>query len=275
MKRAGRKSAIPNPPALVLSVLLVSIATGLPAPAAGLGRLVLVKDGRPVSSLVLGDNASPVESHAARELQQYIQKISGAWVPIRKCRDRPVGSRILLGTPTSNSEIKTLKEQMRQLPTLGREGFILRRIGTDLVIAGQRSHGVLYGTYTFLEKYLGCRWFFPGEAGEVVPKHPTIALANVLEVGKPSLAYRGLGVFQTSGHQYDQDIIDWMARNKFNAKPTHHHVIGLNRGIGFEDPPASTETQYEAMTTRAIVPDTNVHSFWWLLPAKDYFDAHP
>jgi len=60
--------------------------------------------------------------------------------------------------------------------------------------------------------------------------------------------------------QYDEDIVDWMARNKLNHKMTHHHVIGHT---------------YGELTSRAIRPETNGHAFWWLVPAAECYGGHP
>jgi len=42
---------------------------------------------------------------------------------------------------------------------LGDEGFVIKTYGDYLVITGGRLRGTMYGTYTFLGRYLGCRRF--------------------------------------------------------------------------------------------------------------------
>ena len=48
------------------------------------------------------------------------------------------------------------------LASLGNEGYVIRTVGDDLVIAGGQLRGNMYGVYGFLEDHLGCRWFAPG-----------------------------------------------------------------------------------------------------------------
>ena len=241
--------------------------------AASADRVSLVKDGMPVATIVVGEKLAAAEQYAAQELQEYLKKISGAQLPIGQHGEAIQGGRILLGTFESNASINALRDKLKTVDTLGQEGFVIKTIGGDLVIVGGGSSGTLYGVYTFLEKYLGCRWFFPGEDGEVIPKRESIQLGSLHDIEQPSLEYRGTFIFDVpNNHQYDQKIVDWMARNKMNSKMTHHHVIGI--GIEPSDPTITT-TQYEGMRSRAVTPDTSVHSFWWLVPADEYYDKHP
>lgn len=44
--------------------------------------------------------------------------------------------------------------------------------------------------YAFLERYLGCRWFWPGELGMVVPKQPTLRVGQIDEISRPDFPIR-------------------------------------------------------------------------------------
>jgi hypothetical protein len=63
-------------------------------------------------------------------------------------------------------------------------------VGDDLVIAGSTNLGTLFGVSAFLEHYLGCRWFWPGETGIVVPKRRTLRVGRIDEVSRPDFAIR-------------------------------------------------------------------------------------
>ena len=46
-------------------------------------KLILIQDGKSSATIVVGTDASEVERFAARELQQYLERISGATLPIQ------------------------------------------------------------------------------------------------------------------------------------------------------------------------------------------------
>ena len=59
--------------------------------------VALVKDGKPVASIVTAANPTPSARLAALELQYHIRKITGAVVPIGTDREETAGTRILVG----------------------------------------------------------------------------------------------------------------------------------------------------------------------------------
>ena len=115
--------------------------------------LILVKDGEPKYSIVTAAHSSVNENHAARLLQEYIHKISGATLPIYTDQERPVRNEILVGF--SN---RTNDKQWRKLrDTLAADGFQISTQNGKLLILGGEHKGTVYGVIEFLEKYLGCR----------------------------------------------------------------------------------------------------------------------
>ena len=73
--------------------------------------------------------------------------------------------------------------------SIAEDGFLLYSDGDFLLIAGEDSRGTLYGVYTFLEEYLGVRWFTP--TLEVVPESKNIIIdAAIDRIVEPSFAVR-------------------------------------------------------------------------------------
>ena len=69
------------------------------------------------------------------------------------------------------------------------EGFILFSDGKHLVIRGGTDRGTLYGVYTFLEDYLGVRWFTPKL--ERVPESKNIIIdSHISRIIAPSFSIR-------------------------------------------------------------------------------------
>lgn len=156
--------------------------------------VTLVQDSRARSVIVLADEPTPAATTAAAELQAYLQKISGATVPIgaESRTSLPAGaSLILVGDSKRAAELGLTSAD------LGLESISIRATDNTLAILGRdaRPDGVeLRGTewaaYVFLEKYLGVRWLWPGELGEVVPRQSTIELPDIDYAYTPPLRQR-------------------------------------------------------------------------------------
>ena len=118
-------------------------------------ELLLARGGKSDYQMVISRTASDMEKHAAEELQRFLAEISAAKLPI-VTDDSPVTEHeIILG---DNCHLQALNIPIN-FDELGDESFVLRTVEENLVIAGGRIRGTLYGVYTFLENYLGCRWF--------------------------------------------------------------------------------------------------------------------
>lgn len=89
---------------------------------------------------------------AAKELQEYLQKLTGYTLPCGESRQTT--RAILLGDACSNAQ--TRLAQIRK-----EDGFAIFDDGGDLAIVANTEAGVLYGAYRFLEKYLGVEWLTP------------------------------------------------------------------------------------------------------------------
>ncbi|MBN1343458.1 MAG: DUF4838 domain-containing protein [Phycisphaerae bacterium] len=192
----------------------------------------LAEGGAPRSVVVLGENPSPVEAYAARELVTYVEKVTGAR-PAMASRPDPGLHPIYLGDAARERGGSSGSE------SLGSDGFVLKSDAGGVRIVGGTDLGTLYGTYEFIEKHLGVRWFAPDELGEVVPKTPTLQVGTFNETSVPSFRVRWI----ESG--------EWALRNKMNVGvEIDGKGVGVNWKWGF-------------------------HTFFKLIPPEKYYDDHP
>jgi len=206
------------------------------------GELVLADGGKSDYKIVIAEKASPSTRHAAEELQMFLEQISGARLPVVS-DVAPVGEReIILG---DSAHLRHLAQEI-DFDALGNEGYVLRTVGSHLVIAGGALRGNLYGVYGLLEDHCGCRWFAPGVSR--IPKHAKLAVGPLDQTKVPILEYREPFTF---------DCFDgpWCARNRVNSSsgrlgPQHGGKIRF--GSGFF-----------------------CHTFNRLVPPEKYFDEHP
>jgi hypothetical protein len=125
------------------------------------------------ATIVVGESASPVEKHAAQELQKYIRtlfKFSPAVVAPEEGM-KFVETTFLLGSPANNSLIAHLAGEF-DWKSLSADGFFLKtlRRHPDVVLVGGRSgRGSLFGVYELVEHW-GVRFslsedIFPDKPG--------------------------------------------------------------------------------------------------------------
>ncbi len=221
--------------ALLLFALVVTAAV-----ACGPRRLTLVSNGSSDYVIVVPQDATPAEQHAAEELQTFLAQMSGATLAVVREESTPPRHRIFLGVCDSS---RALLGDLLDRP-LGSEEFLLATKGQDLFIAGGRPRGTLYGVYALLEDELGCRWY----TREVsrIPQRATLTLPRLRRREAPAFEYRE--PFFTEA--FDGD---WAVRNRVNGT---HAELDSSRG-------------------GKIVHFPFVHSFYRLVPPEKYFDEHP
>ena len=155
------------------------------------GALVVAKDGKPGATIVIPRNASHLQIVPAKALRTYLQRITGARLPIREDSEDIIGNLILVGPGRLTREMGIAAE------ALTGDSFVIKTapgrlalLGNDQVMAGDEAFafspgrckwGTSNAVYAFLHGYCGVRWFMPGSLGEVVPKSPTLE-APVIDI---------------------------------------------------------------------------------------------
>ena len=142
----------------------------------------LFRDGKSNYQIVISTDASPSEQTAAKELQQYLEQMSGFQLPITSDLSTS-GRRIFVGY---NERVATLTKV--QKPEKDDESFTYKTIGRHLIIWGGSQRGTMYGVYTFLEKEFGIYWLTP--KCTIVPKYKEWKLPRLNRSEKPFVKYR-------------------------------------------------------------------------------------
>ena len=147
--------------------------------------MYIVENGSSEFSIAVAENADDCIMTAAEEMQTYIEKISGARLPVISENQLADGAKaVVLGETELEKEITQVDRT-----AIGADGFLLYSDGNYLLIAGGDSRGTLYGVYTLLEDYLGVRWFTP-ELEVVTESKDVIVDANLNKTVQPSFAIR-------------------------------------------------------------------------------------
>ncbi len=149
--------------------------------------IIIVKNSSPRGEIVVSTDATDAEKFAADELQTYLEKISDAEIPVKNGEFSPRGNHIFVGQSTSATNFGIDTEG------LSKEGFVIRTLDDNLFLVGHDDAGTQFAVYTFLEKYMGVRWFWPGESGEVVPQKHTISIGEIDHIEEPDFKWRDRG----------------------------------------------------------------------------------
>ena len=143
---------------VIAAVAAIALAQGVWAQS-----VAIVENGSAKLPILVKDAKNPV----ALELQRVVKKISGAELKIAKPTSASRG--IFLGVASDFPWLKLEKDAA----DLGIEGFFIKTDGRNVLLIGGEQKGVSHAAMTLLHE-IGCRWFFPGEAWEVLPETKTI-----------------------------------------------------------------------------------------------------
>ncbi len=225
----------------MVSATLFSLALAILPTATAANSVAIADQGKACCPVVVAAKATAPELHAANELARFLGEISGATFEVKKVADKVAikGPAILVGRGAAKNIVSS-----DEVAALGQEGYILRTRSGQLAIVGGRPRGTLYGVYSLLEDYLGCRWFTPNVSR--IPHRSTIQLPPLDRRFVPVLEYRA------TDYPKSRDA-DWAVRNKINGN----------------------QTRLDAKRGGKIVYGPFVHTFNSILNPKDYFATHP
>ena len=205
--------------------LLLCMTLGAPVQA-GSKPWVIVKNGKPRAVIVIPKDAGTPIRIAAGDLQAYVEKMSGARLPIHEAIAAPPlvlpqGTTAILinpagdGIPESDGSfiIRTERESGRP-PTIR--------------LTGRGGVGAMYAAYTFIEK-LGVRFFHPEQ--EYVPNRPNLQVGDLNIVQSPAFKWRGIQQHTLHPIEYTSVLmaqpseenlrhayryVEWLAKNRQN-----------------------------------------------------------
>jgi len=198
-------------------------------------------------------DATAPELFAAEELQRYLSQATGGTFPIMQAAD---GAGLLVG------EIGRSKVQV---PVLSEDGYLMRRVGAQVVLLGGSPRATLYAAYHFLET-LGFRWLEPGF--DAMPRLEKIEVGELDLVEEPVYTFRSIIDFPFTVERMVKEA-DWAAKNRLNwVHPgiNHPHVWDEVRG---------SETVLPEVLKRGLRMLWGGHTFQTWIPNDIYFTEHP
>ncbi|MAE63972.1 MAG: hypothetical protein CMJ18_06830 [Phycisphaeraceae bacterium] len=272
----------PHHPARVTVLLpvLFAIAT---APSHVVAGLRLTDDGRPDATIILSERPRGSAQLAAYELQHFIERISGAKLPIVREPAQVQGTRILVGESEatkalglSNDSFKPQEYLLRTAPdTLvlighDRDEFAELDYGSYMSIYNATLSWIAtcYAVHVLLENHLDVRWYYPNDVlGHVIPKQPTIVVDELNVRDRPDAEIRSLyplfsnterlyytdydkrGPFQTKWVDSRKSLLHWIRLRYWGGRRggANHSFHGYDKAFGESHPEWFSTRSYERM----------------------------
>ncbi len=151
------------------------------------GSRVVTISGIPLAAdgtaIVLPQEPTPSERHAAKELRRYLHAVTGLELPIVN-ETAPLPPHVMLIGRSANAADYGFDVDYAKL---GLEGIHIESANGNLMLGGNKR-GVVYAVYRFLEEYLGCQWFMAD--CERIPNSGRADLGDFRKVYVPPLEYR-------------------------------------------------------------------------------------
>jgi len=161
--------------------------------------IILINNGNSAYRIIVPRKANEIEKKAAVELQKYIEDISGVKLPVKRDSRKPREHEIIIG---SSNRLDQIDLDIKP-GDLEEDGFAIVTSGKKLIITGGEDKGTLYGVYTFLEKYLGCRMY--SSTIHHIPESSSIAIETIRDIQVPIIHFREDYYLDV----YDQDFMNW------------------------------------------------------------------
>lgn len=196
---------------------------------------VLVRRGRPTATVVYeGDHAAL--RAAVEDLARCVQLISGAKLQVSRSVNDTPGPTLHFGATKLYSQLASIENAIEL------DGFAMKRVGEDMIVAGRIPQGTANGITTVLQDHFGVRWYYEGPLWEIVPEKSTLKISLApnapgrIRIENPSL----LGRF-TYGHLKDEHF---RRRARLTLPDVHlpysgtgHHIARVVNPEKFGDRP--------------------------------------
>jgi len=154
--------------------------------------------------IIIPTHSLQIEIQASNELQKFLKRCSGVVVSILDDSSPPSKNEIVIGL--KNVHNKTIISPGQ----LTHDGFYISTNGKQVIIAG-RDGGQLFGSYRFLEQFLGCKMLSSDVV--ITPTTNSIWLpSNYVMISNPAFEYR----YNFSLDGNSKDYLNWHGLNSID-----------------------------------------------------------
>lgn len=205
----------------LLIVLLLTVSINRKSTA----QTLLVNEGKAASYIILETDNNKEVLSAAKDLQSYINKITGVEIPLLVGNIQQNGTAIRI----SSRSLKLSSEKGGHPET-----YSIRINKDEIFLEGNSPSAATFAVYSFIEDALGVQWFAPGDLWEYIPDQiKTLKVESIEKEGKPVYSPRFW-----SGFNYGDTWQVWRERNKVAKSNTTMPWISFQNNIYRIFPPS-------------------------------------
>ncbi len=220
-------------------IVAMVFAAGAAASAEG-DRLIIVDDGRSDYEIVVGADAMPTTRLAADELAKFVRQAAGVQLPIVTKVTTTRRHIFILPTETLKPHAFSIEARNGDLYFRGRDS---RGSGDGVDFIDPVFRGTCNAVYAFLERFLGVRWYWGDELGDVVPTLKRVSVPRDVRIEEaPFFDYRALA-YGPPGSQGGA----WARRNRLGSAMTMHHAHALNKLLPVREWATRGHPEYAAL----------------------------
>ncbi len=168
-------------------------------------------------SIVVAGDATASERYAAEEFQSLFRQLTGVALPI--VGEVPARSKNIFIGPGAAA---AAGPSGFDADGMGEESLRIRVLGENIVIAGGRPRGTLYGVYEFFERYCGVRFLTADQT-----HFPAVSQAPPL--GETDFSYTPPFSFRWSYYKENSDRPEFAARMRINTVTQDEKLGGTTR----------------------------------------------
>jgi hypothetical protein len=198
-------------------------------------KLTLFENGKTDFKILIQSNPTPIEKRAADTLKYYLDRISGCDFIITSLLKKGDKTIHLIHIPPTG-----YSESVTRLPEADTYSIWIRK---NLITVTGQEKGLFYGIYTFLEKFLNCRYYAADAL--IIPKLNKSEIAyDYEEQNTGSSKYR----INYNGQAFQPHYAQW---HKLNNEPGRNSL--------------TNNSQWGLW----------VHTLFKFVSPEVYFDSHP
>ena len=195
---------------ITVTVVLVLLFCGAPSMGEPVETVIVGPDRVP--TLLLPAEASEQVRTATADLQRCLEVMTGQRPRMVAEPEKAAAPILAVGA----GELVKTHVRPDELKALGPEEVVLRTFADGVVLTGRTDLATQHAVYVFLER-LGCRWFFPGDAWEEIPKRETIRLEALDVRVEPSFRARSIWYGWGTIRKCALDYRNWVRRNRMGG----------------------------------------------------------
>ena len=250
-------------------------------------EVAIVKEGKSEHVVVTPVDPTPAEALAAAEVAAYVERLSGAKLPVEAAK--PGQRKSIVVREFGHRLSPEIAEQQAAQPPGTPDDFLIYADGESVVITGASGRGLLHGAYRLLDR-LGCRFLAPQFAhyegsAEVVPHAKTLTATDEAFGNRwisPTFKFRKLYVEEGLSHDEEnlRQLVEWMPKVGFNTLvvPTDYQGSGRVRWDAWR------EALTPELQRRGITIEVGGHGYQNFInaempdpdqPGKTLFETHP